>query len=84
MALAVLLFLLLESQVSSAKTPLEWRQEFNGIVASIDTLMRMEGDGDWSDLDRHRPGTRGLRSYSFGRMMKRRCCQTGIALPRRD
>ena len=55
MALAVLLFLLLESQVSSAKTPLEWRQEFNGIVASIDTLMRMEGDGDWSDLDRHRP-----------------------------
>lgn len=55
MALAVLLCLLLESQVSLAKTPLEWRQEFNGIVASIDTLMRMEGDGDWSDLDRHRP-----------------------------
>ena len=55
MALAVLFFLLLESQVSLAKTPLEWRQEFNGIVASIDTLMRMEGDGDWSDLDRHRP-----------------------------
>ena len=55
MALFVLLFLLLESQVSLAKTPLEWRQEFNGIVASIDTLMRMEGDGDWSDLDRHRP-----------------------------
>ena len=55
MALAVLFFLLLESQVSLAKTPLKWRQEFNGIVASIDTLMRMEGGGDWSDLDRHRP-----------------------------
>ena len=74
MALAVLLFLLLlESQVSSAKTPLEWRQEFNGIVASIDTLMRMEGDGDWSDLDRHRPELpEDISRITFGRMMKRR------------
>ena len=50
----VLITLLLGSQVSGAKTPLEWRQEYNGVVAAIDTLMRVEGTGDWTELDRYR------------------------------
>ena len=51
----VLIALLFGSQVSVAKTPLEWRQEYNEVVAAIDTLMRVEGTGDWNELDRHRP-----------------------------
>ena len=51
----VLITLMLGSQVSGAKTPLEWRQEYNGVVAAIDTLMRVEGTGDWTELDRYRP-----------------------------
>ena len=55
MRLFVLITLLLSSQVSGTETPLEWRQEYNGVVAAIDTLMRVEGTGDWTELDRHRP-----------------------------
>lgn len=51
----VLISLLFSSQVSGAKTPLEWRQEYNGVIAAIDTLMRVEGTGDWTELDLHRP-----------------------------
>lgn len=51
-----LFVVLLGVQISGAKTPPEWRREYNGIIAAIDTLMRMDGKGDWSKLERHHPG----------------------------